>query len=93
MVEISQRMKLELYDLKKQSVTYIFYGILCLLGFLFFSWLWVACDFDSGYYFIVPFLDMFLLLLLMCLGFGIWFLYSGINGYKEYKKIIEEKNK
>jgi len=87
----SSRQKIEMLILKKDSINRIFYGILCLFGLIFFSWLGVESNFDSGYWIILPFLDLFVMIILMCFGFGIWFLYCGIKGFKEYRRIVNNE--
>jgi|GEM_PF-4133901 len=79
MDEHQSRNEQDLLNLKTTSRNHIIYGLLLILGvpvglFLFIYTL-------SGY---------FVVFILITPSLGLWFLYDGIQGYKQYKKITKE---
>jgi len=79
MYEQTARNQLELEVLKTTSRNHIICGILLLMAFPF-TLLFLISTWN--FYFIV------LIMTTLCLG--IWFLYDGIKGYKQYKRLNKE---
>jgi len=82
----SPRYKLEKQIMKSTYKTHIVYGILGLLGFIFFLISGIITGFDFGWWIGIPFLDISIFLIIICFIAGVFFLYDGITTYKILKK-------
>jgi len=79
MDEQLSRNELDLLELKTTSRNHILYGLLLLLV--------IPC---CLFLFVYTLSGYFVIFIVVTPSLGLWFLYDGIHGYKQYKKIKEE---